>query len=195
MIVTVSSFKGGVGKTTIAVHLATYLSKKGPTVLVDGDGTRSATGWAKRGKLPFQVVDETKTGKVIKEAAHLVFDTEAGLDPKDLKTLSEASELVIIPTTPDALSLNALMLTLGELQGSNGFRVLLNIIPPKPSRDGEEARNALKQRGVPLMNAQIRRYVAYQKAALAGVPVYEVSDPRAKIAWSDYLKLGREILK
>ena len=137
MIVTVASFKGGVGKTTLAVHLAAYLSKKGPTVLVDGDGTRSATGWAERGKLPFQVVDEQESGKVVKEATHLVFDTEAGLDPKDLATLAAASDLILIPTTPDALSLNALMLTVGELQENNGFKVLLNIIPPKPSRDGE----------------------------------------------------------
>lgn len=33
MIVTVISFKGGVGKTTTAIHLATLLQKKAPTLL------------------------------------------------------------------------------------------------------------------------------------------------------------------
>src|SRR5829696_7457100 len=61
MIITVASFKGGVGKTVTAVHLAAYLRSLGePTVLVDGDPNRSATGWAQRGagRLPFKVIDE-----------------------------------------------------------------------------------------------------------------------------------------
>ena len=57
MLITVAGFKGGVGKTTSAVHLACYLAKKGSTLLVDGDPNRSATGWSKRGQLPFKVVD------------------------------------------------------------------------------------------------------------------------------------------
>jgi chromosome partitioning protein len=58
MIITVASFKGGVAKTTSAVHLAAYFQQKGETVLIDGDPNRSATGWAKRGNLPFKVIDE-----------------------------------------------------------------------------------------------------------------------------------------
>jgi chromosome partitioning protein len=40
----------------------------------------------------------------------------------------------------------------------------------------------------------VRRLIAFQKAALAGVPVSKVDDPRAAQAWDDYQKIGVQIL-
>ena len=48
MIVTVASFKGGVGKTTTAFHLAKFFSEtEEPTLLVDGDPNRSSLSWGR----------------------------------------------------------------------------------------------------------------------------------------------------
>jgi chromosome partitioning protein len=197
MILTVASFKGGVGKTTTAVHLAAFLQRRAPTLLIDGDPNRSASKWTARGELPFRIVDERQAAKFARDYEHIVIDTEARPNEEDLRALADGCDLLVIPTTPDALALDALLLTVEALQnvGADRYRILLTIIPPKPSKDGEEARGMLKGRGLPVFKGEIRRLVAFQKASLAGVPVHSVSDPRAQQAWSDYERVGKEILR
>src|SRR4051812_6694403 len=117
MIITIVSFKGGVGKTTTAVHLAAYFNTMGKTVLLDGDVNRSATAWAERGngKLPIDIVDETLAFSV-SQYTHFVIDTAARPSTSILKGLAERVQLIVIPTTCDGLSLDALSKTVEALQ-------------------------------------------------------------------------------
>lgn len=196
MIITVASFKGGVGKTTTAVHVAAYLQMNSSTLLIDGDPNRSASGWAKRGKLPFTVIDERQAARFSKNYEHIVIDTQARPNQEDLEALAGGCDLLIIPCTPDSLALDALTLTVDTLRslGTSSYRVLLTMIPPKPNRDGDEARELLEEAGFPLFAGGIRRFIAFQRAALGGVPVFQISDSRAQQGWEDYLAIGKEIL-
>lgn len=197
MIITVASFKGGVGKTTAAIHLAAFLQTQGETLLIDADPNRSATGWAKRGSLPYEVVDEWRSPQRVRNFSHVVIDTQARPVQRDLELLTDGCDLLILPTTPDVLAMDALVLTLECLHtiGANRYRIMLNIIPPKPSRDGETVRSLLQESGMPVFAAGVRRLAAFQKAARAGIPVYEVKDPRAADGWQDYVSVGEEMLE
>ena len=187
MILTVASFKGGQGKSTTAMHLAEYFSRKAPALLVDGDPNRSATQWAGRGTLPFRVAGEGQAAMLAAKHRHIVIDTKARPDAEDLRELAAGCHLLILPCTPDTLSIDALVLTVKSLReiGAESYRILLTIVPPLPMRDGERAREALLEAGFPLFRSQIPRAVAYQRAASEG-----------KTAPSpEYESLGREIEK
>ena len=196
MLITVAGFKGGIGKTTTAVHLACYFSHLGKTLLVDGDPNRSATGWSKRGEgnFPFKVVDLMQAALYSPKYEHIVIDTAARPDRDELEALADGCDLLILPTTPDALAVDALLQTVDLLQSleSDRYRILLTMVHPKPVKMAQQAREALAE--VPLFDAEIRRLIAYEKAALMGVPVYEVKDRMAKIAWGDYEQVAKEIL-
>lgn len=192
-VYTVAAFKGGVGKTTSAIHLAAYLSERGTTLLVDGDPNHSASGWRKRGELPFKVVDLIAASKYSKLFEHIVIDTAARPSSEDIEALADGCDLLILPTTPDALAMDALMQTVDALRalGSRRYRILLTMVPPPPRQTGQQARDALI--GLPLFKHSIRRFAAYEKAALEGKLVFQVNDRNARIAWRDYQSVGAEL--
>lgn len=198
MILTVAAFKGGVAKTTTAIHLATVLAERASTVLVDGDPNRSATGWALRGGeggLPFRVVDYRQLARIAREFEHIVIDTEARPATEDLKELAEGGDFLVIPTTPDAMSLEATERTVEQLRAFNArsFTTLLTVVPPAPSRVGAEAAAFLEDSGIPVLKTRIRRYMAFQNAAALGVPVSKLKDESAGRAWQDYRNAAQEI--
>ena len=45
------------------------------------------------------------------------------------------------------------------------YRILLTVIPPKPSKAGSEVRTLLKEANLPTFAGGIRRYAAFQKGS------------------------------
>jgi len=196
-IITITGFKGGIGKSTTAIHLATFFSEQGATILVDGDLNHTALSWAGRGtsseqSLPFAVVDQRGAMRVVGDAQFVIIDTPARPDSDDLQELAKGCDLLILPTTPDIVSLEPMLQTAQLLEGAR-FRALLTVVPPKPNREGELMRAELREGGVPVFDTMIRRTVGFAKAALAGKAIRDLDDPRAVAAWQDYYALGQEV--
>lgn len=192
-IITLTQFKGGVGKTSCAICLATLLSQTGKTLLIDSDPNRSATLWSRKGKLPFTVVDDIQARKELMNGGYtdVVIDTPARPSTDEIESLASGCDLLILPSTPDPLALSALAQIVQILPQKTNYRCLLTIVPPSPQKDGAEALEALNKWGFPVFKRWIRRYKAYIRAADAGTPVKDVQG--GGIAWRDWLAVKEEL--
>jgi chromosome partitioning protein len=195
MLITIASFKGGVGKTTTAIHLAAFFQKLGRTVLIDGDQNRSATTWTGRGQFSFDVVDEFQMAKVARGGyEHIILDTAARPNQETIKSLASGCDMLILPSTPDLLSLDALRLTIEALRNhkASRYKVLVTMVRPN-TRDGEIAQSMLQEAGLPVFDGMIRRYQSFVTAASMGTLVSGVNDPRAQLGADDYRAIGKEL--
>ena len=190
-LITVTGYKGGCGKSTTAVHLATYFSDYGTTLLIDSDPNRTSIKWSNRGNLPFTVEDERKAIKLIPGSDYVIVDTPARPASDDLKELAEGCDLLILPTIPDVVSLEPMLATAEDLPANSNYRVLLCVVPPYPSKEGEQMKADLVEGGIPVFNTMIRRTSGFGKAAIAGIPIRDLKD-KGKVAWMDYKAVGKE---
>lgn len=190
-IITLSAYKGGVGKTTSSICLASLFSQHGQTLLIDSDPNRSASTWARSGKLPFKVCTENTAAKLMGQNKFnfVVIDTPARPVESELQELAEGCDLLLLPTTPDSLSMDALALMTQSLPRGANYRVLLTMIPPPPQKDGADAFAALKENGFPVLERGIRLFKVYKDAAALGQPVYEVRG--GKKVWRDWIELAK----
>ena len=106
---------GGVGKTTIATHLAAHAALAGRrTVLADADPQGSSLRWAERragldsAVLP---VDASRHKawrlRVPEDADQVVIDAPAGAMADDLEDFIQHADAMVVPVQPSALDIEA----------------------------------------------------------------------------------------
>ena len=200
MVITITGRKGGIGKTTTAVHLAAYFQTQGSTLLVDGDPNDSALMWSRGNGFPFQTIDAAEVQNHLEQHCYdcLVVDTKAHPEPEDIQVLADNCDLLILPSRPSFLDLHALLQTVQVLeQLQANYRVLLTMVRPPKRTDKHTrrmtAREFLQREGIPVFETEIQQLVVFEEAPDRGLLVRQFSGSWAEKAWESYQQLGAEI--
>jgi chromosome partitioning protein len=201
-ILAIANGKGGVGKTTTAINLAALLSDRMKTLLVDTDPQGSATWWADRGEMPFDLSQETdpqllKQLRKVKDYELVVVDTPPALRSDALKAVVGAADYLILPTQPTPMDLSALIETVKSAVATAkvSHRVLLTKVDPRSINEALEAQQSLMDAGIPTFNSFVRAYKIHERAPLEGVAIAQMKGKNAGIAASDYRKVVDELVR
>jgi len=188
-VIAILNQKGGVGKTTLAVHIATALARKNRKVLlVDADPQGSALDWAaaRHGEPTFPVVGLPKSS-IHKELPALAKDYDIVLidGPPRVYDVARsaimASDLVLVPVQPSPYDVWAAKEIIDLLNEATVYKPTLQkafIINRKivNTAIGRDVAEALSSYPIPVLQTAICQRVAFAESATKGLTVYEI-DP------------------
>lgn len=187
--IAIASQKGGTGKTTTAVHLATAATLAGfDAVVIDLDPQGSAATWGDdRGDRAPEVISgqATRLNVLLESATRegfdlVVIDTGPAADAAARRS-AELADLVLIPCRPSAFDLKAIRTTLDLVEATRtpAF-VVLNAAPIR-SRSVDEARGVVESMGAKVAPIVICQRAAYGHSIIAGQTAQEF-EPDGKAA-------------
>jgi len=201
LFITVCGQKGGVAKTCTSIHLASVWHSEGKKVcIVDADKNRSALAYSSRGNLPFPVFPVSSAAKASRSSEIVITDGQASSDHEELKHLAYGSDLVILPTTAKARSVELTVELSSLLRNLKvNHAVLIVKVDFRQQKAAQQAKAALENFGLYVFDTFIPLLSAFDKAEASGNAVFEAvddlgrSDPRRMTGWSAYRSIASQI--
>jgi len=126
-VVVVANPKGGVGKSTLATHIAGYFASRGHTVMLgDADRQQSSRLWlglrpAAARPIATWSVSADLIAKPPKGTTHVVLDTPAGLHGRRFNDVMKLADKVIVPLQPSIFDIFATRAFLDQLLQNKHF--------------------------------------------------------------------------
>ena len=201
MFITVCGQKGGVAKTCTSIHLASVWHSEGKKVcVVDADKNRSALAYSSRGNLPFPVFPVSSAAKASRSSEIVITDGQASSDQEELKHLAYGSDLVVLPTTAKARSVE-LTVELANLLSNLkvNHAVVIVKVDFRQQKAAQQAKAALENFNLYVFDTFIPLLSAFDKAEASGNAVFNAvddlgrSDPRRMTGWSAYCSIASQI--
>ncbi len=189
LVITIANLKGGTGKSTVALALATTLHRAGHRVLiVDADTQGTCRQWAARAAEqgfhgPPVVSMDTRAlardlPQLVADYDLAIIDTAARLGPA-ARAAMVAADVVVLPVSPGAADVWALQETLTVFEDAKALRPDLRGVIALNRADNTTlariAREAIGDLGLPVLENGLAARVAHGEAMLAGRGVLDHS--------------------
>lgn len=187
MILGVLNQKGGVGKTTIAIHLAAAFAQKGRhrVLLVDADPQGSALDWdTARQREPLFTVVGKPTAALHRDMStlaadydHVIIDGPPRVD-EIARSAIVASDVVVVPIQPSPYDVWAaeeiVKLVREALVYKENLKAVFAINRKIVNTAiGRDVTDALAQYHIPVLKAAVCQRVAFAESANTGLTVLE----------------------
>jgi chromosome partitioning protein len=206
MIIVIANSKGGVGKSTIAVHLAAWLHEQGHTVtLADCDTQQSSSAWVKEAVPDIQTVRLADPAEILDrlpelgEQADFVVADGPGSNTETSRALLLRADLAIVPCKASMLEVRALAQATNVLRQAQDIRkgrpdaVIVLSMVGKTYRLTQDMKDAAQALHLPVARTALTLKQIYADAPGQGAVVWQLGS-RGKEAALEVQTLFREIL-
>jgi chromosome partitioning protein len=206
MIIVVANSKGGVGKSTLAVHLAAWLHEQGHTVtLADCDTQHSSSQWAKEAVPEVKTVQLGDANEILDRLPALAAQCDyvvadgPGSNTETSRALLLRADLALVPCKASMLEVRALAQATNVLRQAQDIRgghpraiIVLSMVG-KTYRLTQDMKDAAAALELPLAKTAITLKQIYADAPGQGAVVWRLG-ARARDAANEISALFREVL-
>jgi chromosome partitioning protein len=206
MIIVVANSKGGVGKSTLAVHLAAWLHEQGHAVtLADCDTQHSSSQWAKEAVPEVKAVQLGDANEILdrlptlaQQCDYVVADGP-GSNTETSRALLLRADLALVPCKASMLEVRALAQATNVLRQAQDIRgghpraiIVLSMVG-KTYRLTQDMKDAAEALELPLAKTAVTLKQIYADAPGQGAVVWRLG-ARAREAADEINALFREVL-
>ncbi|WP_216797565.1 ParA family partition ATPase [Candidatus Vallotia tarda] len=210
-IIAVTQQKGGVGKSTIAMHLgAAFYEKEKKVLVIDADGQNTLVHWSnitcEKTDIPFPIINLAESGeKIYKEIKKfvsdynlIIVDCPPSITEKISSVVLLAASIAVIPISSspaDYWSSIGLIKLIQQAQVINKALkavFLLNKTEEKRMLT-RELKQSLKEISLPVLKTQIPTRECYKQAMALGQTVLQMTDRSSKLASAEIRACANEI--